>query len=769
LESDLNQFDKLITLESGEYRPPCTAIDQTIHNNANADNISYSTDTSSDDSNPTNSYTGNTSKFALNEHYGKINSDIYNHTQFTMPAKVKPKSSHITSNTAELVLPIFSESSLKKFSKSKVNKSRTELISEEIIYTNLPPAQLPEAPVIDNSYHLTPKESGNITSHINKVDTSIDDPQDIPPNMQLSKSKVTVPTSNMTSSKQGELVILGFSDSTVCRLDRAVVNKSTDTLPSNKQETSSKNTNGALSVREPNWQKYNNKDGAKSSIPDDLVCTIQPPTPELIEPASSLMSSLTAELIVPKFSDSKLNQFNEYIIGNYTSSSSSTNRDIPTANDRMERSKVALTSRVHTYVSSELEININQVSCNPIQPTVPSLANSKQSIVCSNSAELSIPALSNLNLKRFNDPNADELSTSLSSENMVISATHGQRKASGETPILDQENHNRSKLGRTSMRLVYDPIQITIPCLAKLRQSPISSGAAESSIPKFPGSTITQVSQNNIKESNTASSSRDITTSRIIESNAHKSSACGIQQGIAVTHSDQTKGKSKYNSHTEASSTIQSPIQLSKQGLKASEQQQKSSNLAELVIPIFSTAYLKRCSKTGVNDYDGPLPTTCFKADTSKNGKAIPVHTAISEGLNNSGSNANTCVSRVDTAYFQLSTPELKEPTTILTCSNNAELVIPLFSTSLATRVSKFKTTKLDVVSIPEIDGDECSIPTSPKVNDSGNTTAVSYRSNKGKNVASSERLPTDPYRTSEPLKLNTTSSSSGHSIKKGM
>lgn len=137
LESDLNQFDKLITLESGEYRPPCTTTDQTIHNNANADNISYSTDTSSDDSNPTNSYTGNTSKFALNEHYGKINSDIYNHTQFTMPAKVKPKSSHITSNPAELVLPIFSESSLKKFSKSKVNKSRTELISEEIIYTNL--------------------------------------------------------------------------------------------------------------------------------------------------------------------------------------------------------------------------------------------------------------------------------------------------------------------------------------------------------------------------------------------------------------------------------------------------------------------------------------------------------------------------------------------------------------------------------------------------------------------------------------------------------
>jgi hypothetical protein len=665
----------------------------------------------------------------------------------------------------------------------------------------------------------------------------------------------------MTSSKQGELIIPGFSDSTVCRLDKSVVNKSTDTLPSNIQEPSSKNTNGTLSVREPNSQKYNNKGDAKSNIPDDLVCTIQPPTPELIEPASSLMSSQTTELIVPKFSDSKLkqfsksitsksciplslenrgcptmisgindskvasssqkythdrsigdstmlqnscnfiqpsapslaeskqnidnshiaelsvpefsdsklNQFNEYIIGNYTSSSSSTSKDIPTANDRMERSKVALTSRIHTYVSSELEINIDQVSCNPIQPTVPSLANSKQSTVCSNSAELSIPALSNLNLKRFNDPNADELSTSLSSESMVISATHGQRKAYRETPISDQENHNRSKLGRTSMRLVYDPIQITIPCLAKLRQSPISSGAAESSIPKFPGSTITQVSQNNTKESNTASSSRDITTSRIVESNAHKSSACGIQQGSVVTHSDQTKGKSEYNSHTEDSSTIQSPIQLSKQGLKASEQQQKSSNLVELVIPIFSTGYLKRCSKTGVNDYDGPLPTTCFKADTSKNGKAIPVHTAIGEGLNDSGSNANTCVSQADTAYFQLSTPELKEPATIFTCSNNAELVIPLFSTSLVTRVSKFKTTKLDVVSIPEINGDECSIPTSPIFNDSGNTTTVSYRSNKGKNVASSERLPTDPHRTSEPLKLNTPSSSSGHSIKKGM
>jgi hypothetical protein len=70
-------------------------------------------------------------------------------------------------------------------------------------------------------------------------------------------------------------------------------------------------------------------------------------------------------------------------------------------------------------------------------------------------------------------------------------------------------------------------------------------------------------------------------------------------------------------------------------------------------------------------------------------------------------------------------------------------------------------------VMISEIDGDECSIPTSPKVHDSGNTTTASYSSNKGKNVASSERLPTDPHRTGKLLKRNTPSSSSGLSIKK--
>jgi hypothetical protein len=68
---------------------------------------------------------------------------------------------------------------------------------------------------------------------------------------------------------------------------------------------------------------------------------------------------------------------------------------------------------------------------------------------------------------------------------------------------------------------------------------------------------------------------------------------------------------------------------------------------------------------------------------------------------------------------------------------------------------------------ISKIVGDECSIPTSPKVNDSGNNTTVSYSSNKGKNVAFSERLPTDPHRTGELLKLNIPSSNSGLSIKK--